>query len=94
MENQEPYVTAKADTKTITLPSGRVAEIARLKGKHIREAMRLAGGDESLLSFAMVALATRIDGNPITIEELDEMESEDLLPLLGALGNGSSNPTK
>jgi type IV pilus biogenesis protein CpaD/CtpE len=90
MENQEKYTTASSNTTTITLPSGRVAEVTKLKGKHIREAIRLAGGDETLLTFAMVALGTRIDGAPITIEELDEMDSAEVLPLLGAMGNVSS----
>lgn len=69
--------------KEIKLPSGKVATISGFKGKHIREAQRMADTDISKMTFAMIALTTVIDGNPIIMEDLDEMDGADVLALMG-----------
>jgi hypothetical protein len=72
--------------KEINLPSGKVAVIVPFKGKHVREAQRIAGGDVSNIMFAMISLTTSIDGNPILMEDMDEMDGSDVLALMGEFG--------
>lgn len=67
--------------KTIALPSGKKAEIKDFKGKHIRDAQRIADGDVSKFIFAMIAVTTTIDNKPIVMEDLDEMDGRDVLKL-------------
>ena len=68
-------------TKKITLPSGKIAEIAEFKGKHIREAQRIADGEADKIIFALISLLTTIDGYPVLIEDLDEMPGKDVMKL-------------
>jgi hypothetical protein len=77
--------------KEIKLPSGKVATIAPFKGKHVREAQRIADGDTSMIMFAMIALTTTIDGQAVVAEDLDEMDGQDVLALMGEFG-GSLSP--
>jgi hypothetical protein len=72
------------DVKEVTqeLTSGKTAKMRPLKGKDIRMVQRLMGGDESKFVFAAISQAVTIDGNPITIEELDEMPMGDVMPLM------------
>lgn len=69
---------------TITLPSGKVAVIQPFKGKHIRQAQKIAGGDEDKMMFALIAITTTLDGVAVVMEDIDEMEGKDVLKLMGA----------
>lgn len=69
--------------KEIKLPSGKTATISQFKGKHVREAQRMADSDVSKMTFAMIALTTKIDGQPIMMEDLDEMDGSDVIALMG-----------
>lgn len=94
METQENYSANVAGTKEINLPSGKTAVIAPFKGKHIREAQRIADGDMSNMMFAMIALTTTIDGRGIVAEELDDMDGQDVLALMGEFGGSLSTASK
>lgn len=84
VKQQEKKATTVAPTnKVITLPSGAVATKTPFKGKHVREAAKLSGGDQIKGVFAIIAITCLIDGNKITIEELDEMDGADVLTLMG-----------
>lgn len=72
--------------RTVTLPSGKVAVIAPFKGKHVREAQTIAGGDASKLLFAIIALSVSIDEKPVLLEDLDEMDGLDVITLYGQFG--------
>lgn len=76
-------------TKEITLPSGKTAEISGFKGKHIREAQRMADGDASKVIYGLIAMLTTIDGEPIVMEDLDEMDGRDVLKLMGEFGEAN-----
>jgi hypothetical protein len=71
----------KVDGKEITLPSGSTAVIADFKGKHIRQATEMAGDDSGKIIFAMIAICCTIDGEPVVMEDLDEMAGKDVLAL-------------
>lgn len=79
--------------KQITLPSGKTATIAGFKGKHIREAQKMAGGDEGKLIYALIAQTTKIDDKPVVMEDIDEMNGPDVLALMGEFG-GNFSPAK
>jgi hypothetical protein len=67
--------------KEIELPSGKKAVIADFKGKHIQQASEMAGDNPSRVIFAMIAICVTIDGEPIVMEDLDEMPGRDVLKL-------------
>lgn len=76
----------KSVENTVKLPSGKILTKIDFKGKHIREAQRLADGDQSKTMFAMMVVASLIDGKRITIEELDEMCGKDVLFMTAEFG--------
>lgn len=81
--------------KTVNLPSGKVAIIAKFLGKHVREAQKIAGGESDKVMFAIIALTTTIDSKPTVMEDLDEMDGMDVMTLYGQFGsNFSSAPSK
>lgn len=71
-----------SSAKEITLPSGKVALIEQFKGKHVRLAQRNAGTDTDAFLYHLIAMLTTIDGNPVVLEDLDEMEGRDLMRLM------------
>lgn len=80
-------------SKTITLPSGKTAELENFKGKHVREAQKIADGDAGKVMFAMIALTVKIDGKGVVMEDLDEMDGQDVIALMGEFG-GNFSPAK
>jgi hypothetical protein len=81
--------------KQINLPSGKTAEIAEFKGKHIIEAQKIAGGSTERITLAMISLVTTIDGKSVLMEELEEMDGFDVLALMGEFaGNPLSAQAK
>lgn len=90
-----PAATDENGNKVITLPSGKKAVITKFLGKHVREAQKIAGGEADKVIFSIIALTTTIDGNPVVMEELDEMDGMDVMTLYGQFGsNFSSAPNK
>lgn len=87
--NKEAKVKSTGE-KEFTLPSGRTAVIKPFKGKHVREAQRLAGDDAGLIVFAMIAITTTIDGQAIIMEDMDEMDGPDCLALMGEFSGNFS----
>lgn len=77
------------NTRTITLPSGKTAVIHPFKGKHIREASRIADGDSTKIIFALISMLTTIDGEPILMEDMDEMDGRDAMKLMGEFGEAN-----
>ncbi len=76
--------------ETINLPSGAVAVIKeKFKGKHIRKAQLAAGSDTSLYMFAIIAQLAEIDGKPVVMEDLDEMEGSDVMALMSHFGESN-----
>lgn len=69
--------------KTITLPSGKTAVIGGFKGKHILAAKRIAGDDAERIVLAMISQCVKVDGNPVIMEDLEEMDGFDVLQLMG-----------
>lgn len=76
-------------TKTFDLPSGRSASIQEFKGKHIKMAQRIVGEDSDNLIYAIIAMLTTIDGQPVVMEDFDEMPGKDALRLMGEFGEAN-----
>lgn len=80
----------------VTLPSGAVATIlSTCKGKHLALASRIVGPGEPAGSYrfglGLIVVRAHINGAPITIEDLDEMWSDDVMTLWGlCMGKGGS----
>lgn len=83
------------DRNEIELPTGSKASILKKwKGKHVLQASRAAGGmaDQMRFVFGIIAVKTLIDGAAITIEDIDEMDGDDVMKLIGAaMGNGNTS---
>lgn len=80
--------------KEVTLPSGKKAVIGDFKGKHIREAQRIAGGNTDMITFALISLTTTIDDQPVLAEDLDEMEGRDVMALMGEFSENFTSAPK
>ncbi len=70
-------------TRTTTLPSGRIATLRRGRGRDLIKAHRaVAANPEPIaVSFALIAELALIDGRPIVYEDLLAMELNDVLAL-------------
>lgn len=81
-----------SDQKIKTLPSGKTATFEKFKGMHVRKASQMVDGDTSKIIFAMIALTVQIDGAPVVMEDIDEMDGADVLELMGEF-SGNFSPT-
>lgn len=81
--------------KEIKLPSGKVVTIGDFKGKHIREAQRISQGEQDKFLFALISLTSTIDGQPIVVEDLDDMDGADVLKLMAEFSDQNfTSPVK
>lgn len=64
------------------LPSGKECTYRKLIGYNVRMAQRIAGSDESLMTFALLSQALSIDGVGVTVEELDLMLDDDIFEIM------------
>lgn len=73
--------------QSFQLPSGAKAEIKdAFKGKHIRKAQAISGGDSDKVIYSLIAQLVSIDGANILMEDLDEMDGRDVLKLMEHFG--------
>ncbi|HYH17499.1 MAG TPA: phage tail assembly protein [Azospirillum sp.] len=85
---------SNTDTRTVTLPSGKAATVRKGKGRDLVQAARMAGGgnDGMKLTMGIIAVLTQVDGRPLVIEDVEEMDLGDVMALMGAvMGNGASS---
>lgn len=76
-----------------TLPSGAVATLVPAKGRHLVQAARGAGGDAIKISFGILAATVKIDGRPVTLEDIEDMNLADVTRLMGLVqGNDGTSP--
>lgn len=71
-------------TKTITLPSGKVATIHRGVGFDLLQAQTKAKTPEEIL-YALIAELAEIDGNKLVYEDILQMDLEDVIILQGEM---------
>src|ERR1022692_1962556 len=71
------------EARTITLPSGKPAEVRRGKGRDLMRAHRaVVGNPEPLsVSFALIAELARVEGKALVYEDILEMDLDDVLTL-------------
>lgn len=77
------------------LPSGAVAHMMeKPKGKHLRQAQRMAGNDQASLTYAIVAVIATVDGRSLNLDEVLELDLHDVTTLLHMfnVGKGDSSP--
>lgn len=80
---QSAAIREMTPPETFTLPvSGLICEKISFKGKQVRAAQRLVDGDQTKAQFAIISLACKVDGKPITMEELDEMDGIDVMTMI------------
>ena len=70
-------------SKEFTLPSGSVAIIKPFKFRHIQEAQRLAGSNTEDFLPAIIAITTTINGKPVVMEDVIDMNGWDGIELMG-----------
>lgn len=81
-----------ADPKTLTLPSGAVAEIRPGKGRDLLAAQRQAK-DPAEIGFGLMAQLVTIGGQKKVLEDYLDMDLADVLALQGAvLGKSDVSP--
>jgi hypothetical protein len=86
---QIPDAALADEGRDVTLPSGAVARIRRAKGKDVRLAMMAVGQpfDPGRYSFAVIARTVKIDGKPITMEQVDELDGDDATALMAEVNS-------
>jgi hypothetical protein len=82
--------------RTISLPSGKQADVRKGKGRDLMRAHRaVAGNPEPMsVSFALIAEVARIGGKPLVYEDLLDMDLDDVLTLeaeVMGVGDGQQN---
>lgn len=82
----KPIKGAVEETFTLPVSKGK-CERRAFKGKHIREALKVADGDTSLTPYAMIAQTITVDGKNIFAEDIDEMDGRDAMVLLQKVGS-------
>jgi hypothetical protein len=72
-----------AQSRSVTLPSGKIATIRKGKGRDLMRAQRAVAGnpDPTAVVFALIAELAQIDGAPIVYEDVAEMDLGDVLVL-------------
>jgi len=76
--------------KAFDLPSGKKATVTKFKGIDVLRAQRMAGDDTEKVLFAMIATSVQIDGVPVVMEDLEEMDGFDVLRIMGEFNYGTS----
>jgi hypothetical protein len=86
MKEKEIEMTLETiQNKSVLLTDGTMATVERGTGKAVRLATRIAKGDETMLTHAMLSLCVRLEnGNRPDIGELDDLPMEDYMALMGA----------
>jgi hypothetical protein len=80
--------TATPTTREFLLPSGKKATIAPFKGKHVKQAQKMAGDDPSNYIWCIMALTVTIEGEGLTPEDFDEMDGQNVMKLMTEFGEG------
>jgi hypothetical protein len=78
----------KIEGEKIELSIGKVAMVNPCLGKHIRQATKMAGTDQSMFMPAVMALLVTIDGNACTMEQFDELPGADYMAILNKVSGG------
>jgi len=83
MADTKPIESSAAQSRSVTLPSGKVVAIRRGKGRDLMRAQRAVAGnpDPTAVVFALIAELAQIDGVPIVYEDVAEMDLSDVLVL-------------
>ena len=83
-DTQQTQLSAQpAQSRSVTLPSGKIAAIRRGKGRDLMRAQRAVAGnpDPTAVVFALIAELAQIEGAPIVYEDVVEMDLGDVLVL-------------
>lgn len=82
-----------SETKTypieIKLPSGKVASVREFKGRDAMQAQKRIGTDTEKYIPTLIAMTTTIDGQPIVVEDLEEMDGRDYMKLFTAFSESA-----
>ena len=71
--------------KEFILPSGKTATIIDGKGKHLFQAQKIAKAPDEI-TWALLAVLTTIDGQPLVYEDMPDMDLPDVFSLLNNSG--------
>lgn len=77
-------------TKTLTLPSGKIATVRQGKGYDLLQAQMKAKTSEEL-PYALIAELAEIDGQPLVYEDILEMDLSDVVALQGRISGKVSD---
>lgn len=81
-----PIPAAQNDAEGVVLSDGRRATFRALKGRDAMKAHERAGGDGEKTNYVLAAMATKIDGRPIVLEDLEELTLADFFAIVNGYG--------
>ena len=70
----------------VELPSGDVAIVGRIKGRHITKAGQLMGGDQSKYMVALMHLSVMIGGSQQPIEFYEDLDAGPFMAIQEEIG--------
>lgn len=91
MDNNMQQGPASTPDEGITLPSGAKAVIRKGKGRDLFNAQRKAESVNELVWFLLAELV-EVNGRPVIIEELYDMDLPDVMMLMEQIGNFTPPP--
>lgn len=71
---------------SVILSTGQEAKLQEFKGKHVMEAQKIIGTDQSKFLPAVIAQCVTIADKKIVLEDIEEMHGPDYLKLLTLVG--------
>jgi len=69
----------------VKLNLGQKVDVVELKGKHLFKAMKETGSESGTYVKHLMANALFIDGEPVTVDWLEDLPANELLTLLDAI---------
>lgn len=79
--------THEDGSRSFSLSAGEKCVIRAGKGKHMKNAQRIAGTDKSAYMGALLAQLVTIDGEKITAEELEEYPLKDYMKMMAVFSD-------
>ena len=78
-------------SKEVVLPSGRFAKVRGLTGRDYLEAAKPENKNLNM-AFVMVTLSVTIDDQPVTYQDMEEMDLRDVMVILPEINKFFSGP--
>lgn len=78
----DDVITHGDGSRSFELSNGKMCVVREGRGKHMKNAQRIAGTDKSAYMGALMSLLVKIDDESVTMEELEELPLRDYMKMM------------